>query len=203
MKQVDPAEGTQEEELTLESGSRLSRWSQRKQASRTAHNEAGKPVVATGLDAEPEEPESRPLTDEEMPPLESLTEESDYRGFLSPKVSDELRKLALRKLFHGSKFNICDGLDDYDEDFTSFAKLGDVVTAEMRHRAEMEALKKMQQQGGTDPQVVEDAPVSDGQGNVNAAVEGKSSPIEEPAAGDVEIQEQAQTDFEAELKNQA
>ena len=40
------------------------------------------------------------------------------------KVSESLRRLALRKLFHGADFNIRDGLDDYDGDYTSFVKLG-------------------------------------------------------------------------------
>ncbi|MEA3302057.1 MAG: DUF3306 domain-containing protein, partial [Pseudomonadota bacterium] len=161
MKQADQVEKAGTEEAAGETGSRLSRWSRRKQASRAAKDDPGGSVVSNAIEAETEEPEPQPLTDEDMPPLKSLTEESDYRGFLSPKVSDELRKLALRKLFHGSKFNICDGLDDYDEDFTNFAKLGDVITAEMRQRAELEALKKLQQQEESVPQVVEGASASE------------------------------------------
>lgn len=86
--------------------------------------------------------EASELTDDDMPPIETLTEDSDYRGFLSPRVSKELQKLALRKLFHGAAFNVCDGLDDYTDDFTAFAKLGDLVTSDMRFQAE-EALKKL------------------------------------------------------------
>ena len=44
-------------------------------------------------------------------------------------------------MFHGAGFNIRDGLDDYDEDFTYFEPLGDIVTADMRHREEMLARK--------------------------------------------------------------
>lgn len=73
-------------------------------------------------------------TDSDMPPVESLDEDSDYSGFMSPKVSDELRNLALRKLFLGGSFSSRDGLDDYDDDFTSFEKLGDIITAEMRYQ---------------------------------------------------------------------
>ena len=40
-------------------------------------------------------------TDADMPPLESLSADSDFTGFLSPKVSESLRRAALRKLFHG------------------------------------------------------------------------------------------------------
>jgi hypothetical protein len=97
MKQADPVEESGAEDATYTAESRLSRWSRRKQESRTVHNEQDNSVAAAGMEAETEEQASQPLTDEEMPPLESLTEESDYTGFLSPKVSDELRKLALKK----------------------------------------------------------------------------------------------------------
>jgi len=64
-----------------------------------------------------------------MPPLESLGPDSDYSGFMSPGVSDELRRLALRKLFHSPLYNITDGLDDYDDDFRSFAVLSEAFHA--------------------------------------------------------------------------
>lgn len=99
--------------------------------------------------AEPNAVETEVLTDEDMPSLESLDENSDYSGFLSSGVSEELRRRALRKLFSSAVFNIPDGLDDYDDDFTSFAALGDIVTADMRHQAEMEAERA--RQARTDP----------------------------------------------------
>jgi len=82
------------------------------------------------------------LTDEDMPPVESLDENSDYSGFMSPGVSDKLRKLALRKLFAGKGFNIRDGLDDYDDDFTNFEPLGDIITSDMKHQAELAEQRK-------------------------------------------------------------
>jgi hypothetical protein len=42
-------------------------------------------------------------------------------------------------MFHLAAFNVRDGLDDYDEDFTVFEPLGDVMIADMWHRAELEA----------------------------------------------------------------
>ena len=87
----------------------------------------------------------RILTDVDMPEIESLTQESVYADFLSPGVSEELRKLALRKLFLSEVFNIRDGLDEYDEDYTQFEKLGDIVTSDMRHQLELEAQRKAQQ----------------------------------------------------------
>ena len=87
----------------------------------------------------PEAVEEKVLTDDDMPPLESLDENSDYSGFLSPGVTEGLRRRALRKLFMSAVFNVRDGLDDYDEDFTNFEALGDIVTSDMRHQAEAEA----------------------------------------------------------------
>lgn len=81
-------------------------------------------------------------TDEDMPPIELLTEDSDYSGFLSPDVSDTLRNLALRKLFHLPLFNVVDGLDDYAEDFTKFAALGDIIPREMQRMLDREKKKE-------------------------------------------------------------
>jgi len=82
-------------------------------------------------------------TDEDMVPLEQLTEDSDYSGFLSPRVSEALRKQALRKLFHLPFLNVVDGLDDYAEDFTSFASLGDIIPHEMKRMLEREKEKEL------------------------------------------------------------
>lgn len=119
----------------------LSRWSRRKSEARTvpavSEPEENRPAAAG--DAGPAtEPES-PLTDADLPPLESLDENSDFSGFLSPGVSDALRRRALRKLFASAKFQIRDGLDDYDEDYRNFETLGNTLTANLRHRARMEA----------------------------------------------------------------
>lgn len=133
----------------------LSRWSSRKQAA----NEASELSTADNA-GESSLDESLLPTDDDMPPIESLEESSDYTGFLSPKVSDELRRLALRKLFQGAAFNTCDGLDDYAEDFTSFAKLGDLVTSDMRFQAEEEAKKRELEQASekTGPRQTQENP---------------------------------------------
>ncbi len=113
----------------VEQESLLARWSRRRQQ-----------AVAEEPESHPAETEAEVmLTDKDMPPLDSLTEESEFSGFLSPGVSEELRCLALHKLFHGPVFNVRDGLDDYDDDFTSFVRLGDLITTDMCHRMEQEA----------------------------------------------------------------
>ena len=111
---------------------------------------AGRAGQSAGDSPGPGAVEEKALTDEDMPPLDALDEDSDYSGFLSPGVSEALRRRALRKLFSSAVFNIPDGLDDYDDDFTSFAALGDIVTSDMKHQAEVEAERARQAQSGTE-----------------------------------------------------
>jgi hypothetical protein len=111
----------------------LSRWSRLKQADgaeAAAEETLPEPLLDAAAEAPPE------LTDDDMPSLDTLGDDDDYSGFLSEGVSDALRKQALRRLFRSPKFNVVDGLDDYAEDFTSFAPLGDIVTADMKHHME-------------------------------------------------------------------
>jgi len=125
----------------------LSRWSRRKSDVAVADGQQeiktlsdadfqGEIVPMNGSDQE--QPDIRKeLTDKDMPPLDSLTADSDFSMFMSPGVSEALRRLALRKLFGRASFNIRDGLDDYDDDFTSFAELGDIITSDMKHQMEL------------------------------------------------------------------
>jgi len=120
----------------------LARWSRRKLQARSGGVDPGQ--EETAAPSQPRESdtggaESAPqLTDADMPPLESLTEDSDYTPFLSPGVSDGLRRLALRKLFSQQAFNVTDGLNDYDGDYTQFTGLGKVVTREMQRMLKRE-----------------------------------------------------------------
>lgn len=75
--------------------------------------------------------------DEDMPPLESIDQGGSVAEFFSPRVSQGLRRAALRRLFAQSKLPVGDDLDDYAGDYTNLTKLGDLVTNEMRHRFEV------------------------------------------------------------------
>lgn len=70
------------------------------------------------------------LTEEEqavvadLPPLDSLTKDSDFTPFLQPGVPDIIKHKALRLLWRKDPFfNIRDGLNDYDEDYTVLHKV--------------------------------------------------------------------------------
>ena len=133
-----------------EQGGVLSRWSRRKQQAEAASRREEvtlpePPAEITNELVAKTENEQPVLTDADMPPIESLSENSDFSGFMSSGVSDKLRNLALRKMFAAPSFNIRDGLDEYDEDYTSFEKLGDIVTCDMKHQIEMQELKKKEE----------------------------------------------------------
>ena len=150
---------TQEVNNSMQEGAEregfYSRWSKRKVQQRSEQQDENQAELSTEFNSTLETAADRQsfsasheeqalLCDKDMPDLDSLDEDSDYSGFLSPGVSEELRKMALRKLFQGQGFNLCDGLDDYDEEFTSFEKLGDIVTADMRFQLQEEAKRKLQ-----------------------------------------------------------
>lgn len=130
--------------------------SQEETTSKAAENE----LEQQALRRERQLAELNALKDEDMPDLDSLDEHSDFSPFMSSKVSAGLRKLALRKLFQGESYNIRDGLDEYDGDYTSFEKLDSTtITADMRHRMELEAEKRKaekEQQEETDPKTLTD-----------------------------------------------
>jgi hypothetical protein len=80
-------------------------------------------------DAEEEPDEQRELTPEEeeairgLPPIDTLTKDSDFTPFMAEKVPAFIRRQALNLLWRSDPaFAHLDGLDDYDDDF-SLAKL--------------------------------------------------------------------------------
>ncbi len=100
----------------------LSRWSRRK----------------LDQDSAEEEQSLTPATEEPVETVESsdqITEtdsEQEKPIWQRDDVDEETRKSALRALFRKPEFNVRDGLNEYDDDFTKFASLGNVVTHEMK-----------------------------------------------------------------------
>lgn len=85
----------------------LSRWSRRKLGE---VNAPSKPEPASA----PPASEAPPA----LPPVDTLGFDSDYKGFLHPKVDAALRRQALRKLFASAHFQTPDMMDDFNEDYT-------------------------------------------------------------------------------------
>lgn len=61
-----------------------------------------------------------------LPPVDNLTPESDFSGFMHPKVEDALRRVALKKLFAGDPhFNLPDPFEPFSGDWTVAATIPD------------------------------------------------------------------------------
>jgi hypothetical protein len=56
-----------------------------------------------------------------------VTPESDFAGFMHPKVKDELRRLALKKLFSDPHFNVPDPFEPFSGDWTGEALTPDML----------------------------------------------------------------------------
>jgi hypothetical protein len=107
----------------------LSRWSKRKlEAARDAHaGEASAPAPVAPAPAERSPPAAPPAAVADavpmaasptLPPVDSLTAESDFAAFMQPRVDDALKRQALKKLFADPRFNVMDGLDVYVDDYS-------------------------------------------------------------------------------------
>ena len=92
----------------------LSRWSRRK------HAAAARPPVAEA---------PAPV----LPPLDSVTFESDFAAFMHAKVDEAVRRAALRKLFAAPQFNVMDGLDIYIDDYSIEAPIAAEAVALLEH----------------------------------------------------------------------
>ncbi len=101
----------------------LSRWSRRKVEARAAKPAEPAAPSEAPAQASPAPPVAPAATAEaavarpELPPVESLTPDSDYSPFMARDVDDSVRRQALRKLFTDPRLGVVDMLDVYMEDF--------------------------------------------------------------------------------------
>lgn len=91
------------------------RWSRLKRA-QTAYAAAPEPAPAP-----------------QLPPLDSLTFESDFKAFMHSKVEEGVKRAALKKLFSDPRFNVMDGLDTYIDDYTKAEPIGEELLATLEH----------------------------------------------------------------------
>ena len=100
----------------------LSRWSRRKLEAARAQSAPAREVapapVAPGQQAPQPGPPSAPEASAALPPIESLSIESEFAPFFKPGIPESTRRAALKQLFRDPRFNIMDGLDVYVGDYT-------------------------------------------------------------------------------------
>jgi hypothetical protein len=99
----------------------LARWSRLKQEVR---DQPQPPVAEAAPKADSPPPD--------LPPVEKLTLESDFRGFFHPKVDEGQRRAALKKLFSDPHFNVMDGLDVYIDDYSKSDPLPAAMLAQLK-----------------------------------------------------------------------
>ena len=131
------ADGQSADHRTTDAGSFLQRWSRRKQAVQagvvpTETAAEGATQIAAidpqrAAQASPSrnaDPGADPSADAdtkhtELPSLDSLQGlQSDYLDFMQPKVTQQLKRAALKKLFADPHFNVIDRFEAYSEDYT-------------------------------------------------------------------------------------
>ena len=105
-------------------GNFLSRWSRRK-LEKTVPRAAPQSESQLGTQPEsqpalqvPAQPAAEAPPPEPLPPVESLTADSDYKPFMLPEVDPGVKRAALKQLFKDPQFNVMDGLDTYIDDFS-------------------------------------------------------------------------------------
>jgi len=109
----------------------LKRWSRRKlEAARAqaapVREHAASPATPATQATQPAgavAPNATPA----LPPIESLTIDSEFAAFFKPEVPEATKRAALKQLFRDPRFNIMDGLDVYIGDYTQ----SDPIPAEM------------------------------------------------------------------------
>jgi hypothetical protein len=157
----------------------LSRWSRRKIAVRKGERPEEAPKAPAGAEPAPgagrEAPTAGavPEPSATLPPVASLTIESDFSPFMKADVDPGLRRQALKVLLRDPRFNVMDGLDVYIDVYSK----PDPLPPEW-----LDQLKQLKHMG----HYVE---AGDGAGEAGKAAE--SSAAEEPARLQKAMPEQA------------
>lgn len=127
----------------------LARWSRvKREAQVEADAQAGAPRETA------QEPPPQ------LPPVEKLGFDSDYTGFFHPKVTDETRRAALKRLFSDPHFNVMDGLDVYIDDYSKPSPLPAEMLAGLKQaqRILAWAAENLEQGSKDEPAAVGDTP---------------------------------------------
>ena len=119
----------------------LSRWSRRKTAAREGRELPAAAVIPAKVGTPFAPTVESPGVSEPapLPPLESLTPESDFTPFMKAEVDPATRRQALKTLFADPQFNVMDGLDVYIDDYSKPDPLPEGWLAKMNQVARLGA----------------------------------------------------------------
>jgi hypothetical protein len=99
----------------------ISRWSRRKTEAKSATKVEEAPTTENAAASTP--PPVTPAkagaqSPEPLPPVESLTPDSDFTAFMKPEVDADTKRKAVKMLFQDPRYNVMDGLDVYIDDYS-------------------------------------------------------------------------------------
>jgi hypothetical protein len=94
----------------------LRRWARLKRASNTA------PAKRDVSETAPQ-----------LPAIDSLSFESEFKDFMHSKVEESVKRAALKKLFADPRFNVMDGLDTYIDDYSKEDPISEELLAQLQH----------------------------------------------------------------------
>ncbi|SDK80800.1 Protein of unknown function [Franzmannia pantelleriensis] len=195
---------------------RFERWSRRKRGlaveqdagDESVGTETPEPAVETAESASSSEPAAQPprqrvsdevgdtpaappaegSLDHTLPAPETLGPGSDFKAYLVPGVSSALKNRALRRLWATGNYNVRDGLDDYDLDYSQMRKMTAETSETVRQWGKklVEKLDEPAEDAATDlssssnaPDVTGDtAPSDDGEADTPANAEQDGPPDE-------------------------
>ena len=94
-----------------------------------------------------------------VPPVESLTPESDFAPFMHPKIGDELRRAALKKLFSDPQFNVPDPFEPFSGDWRNAEALSPELLATL-NQARTVLLTEPEKKPADEPKASAESPQS-------------------------------------------
>ena len=156
----------------------ISRWSRRKveakesKPAQTPKQEESKPVASSTTT-----PAVQP---EPLPPVESLTFDSDFTAFMKPDVEPGLRREALKTLLQDPRFNVMDGLDVYIDDYSKPDPLPDGWLEKLNMVKRLGIFAEPPDEAPPQPAANAQPATATGPAAVENALE--EHPLEEPAA---------------------
>jgi len=175
-------------------GDFLRRWSRRKVASRTGETlESAPPPAQAAVPVETgTAPEAR--APDPLPPVESLTPESDFAPFMQPGVDPGVKREALKTLLRDPRFNVMDGLDVYIDDYSKpdplpaewlgqlkqLERLGHYIEPEEKPESDEKKAETTQEKPPAEPQeTMQEEPVSFPQKAPSPDTAGEDAPAPE------------------------
>ena len=102
------------------------------------------------LKNEPPEEKKEDTPPPSLPPVDKLTPDADFSGFMHPKVEDALRRVALKKLFSDPHFNVPDPYEPFSGDWIGAEPISEEMLASLNQAQKLLFSEKKEEEEKTD-----------------------------------------------------